>query len=332
MPVLRKPPPSLESIEEGSIGASSRASMPNEEISRFTLSDDQVKPSSSYGELAYDQIDEAVTLMQQRFPDDASPSRPPLPIPPSDPVPPPSSSSNVDFTLPPHMPYRDSYASSQQTVYDQDIYYGQEAATRQELEGEGLAYHHPSVPVPPQLPTIDSGQPMQWDLGDGHDASDPFLDNPPHMYNEPNPFHDHAAPMPSLPSDGMTPMDSFQFDPERYGSYGRGSYLPPTMSRSPTPGQSNEYYMVDEKDASGYIEQQEPFEHDIPGDPEKMIVPEDPPMDTKHFGPAPTGRILRRHKTKKRVPLTEGNLVTHIDVPTQLVLPRKGEPEMMQTR
>ncbi|KAF8482206.1 chitin synthase-domain-containing protein [Gautieria morchelliformis] len=63
-----------------------------------------------------------------------------------------------------------------------------------------------------------------------------------------------------------------------------------------------------------------------------MITPGEPPTSTKHFGPAPTGRVLRRHKTKKRVPLTAGNLVTHIDVPTQLVLPRKGEPEMMQTR
>ncbi|KAF8514223.1 glycosyltransferase family 2 protein [Hysterangium stoloniferum] len=63
----------------------------------------------------------------------------------------------------------------------------------------------------------------------------------------------------------------------------------------------------------------------------KEAYAEDPP-DTKHFGPAPIGRITRRHKTKKRVFLTEGNLVDHLDVPTQLVLPRKGEPEMMQTR
>lgn len=56
------------------------------------------------------------------------------------------------------------------------------------------------------------------------------------------------------------------------------------------------------------------------------------PVTTQHFGPAPVGRVLRRHKTKKRVQLTNGNLVVDLDVPPKLILPRKGVPEMMKTR
>ncbi|KDR75062.1 hypothetical protein GALMADRAFT_70113 [Galerina marginata CBS 339.88] len=56
------------------------------------------------------------------------------------------------------------------------------------------------------------------------------------------------------------------------------------------------------------------------------------PLETRHFGPAPAGRILRRHKTKRRVQLTNGNLVVDLDVPPKLVLPRRGEPETMKTR
>lgn len=55
---------------------------------------------------------------------------------------------------------------------------------------------------------------------------------------------------------------------------------------------------------------------------------------TQHFGLPPEGRITRRHKTKKRVVLTAGNLVLDLNIPTRLesFLPVKGEPEMMKTR
>ncbi|EMD37704.1 glycosyltransferase family 2 protein [Gelatoporia subvermispora B] len=56
------------------------------------------------------------------------------------------------------------------------------------------------------------------------------------------------------------------------------------------------------------------------------------PVATRHFGPAPTGRALRRHKTKKRVKLTNGNLVVDLEVPPKMVLPWRGEPEMRKTR
>ncbi|KAF9527275.1 glycosyltransferase family 2 protein [Crepidotus variabilis] len=62
------------------------------------------------------------------------------------------------------------------------------------------------------------------------------------------------------------------------------------------------------------------------------LPPETPQHETRHWGPAPAGRVLRRHKTKRRVQLTNGNLVLDLDVPPKLVLPRRGDPEMMKTR
>ncbi|KAJ7262233.1 glycosyltransferase family 2 protein [Mycena haematopus] len=59
---------------------------------------------------------------------------------------------------------------------------------------------------------------------------------------------------------------------------------------------------------------------------------EETPVETRHFGPAPPGRVVRRNKSKKRVRLTNGNLVIDLDVPPKLVLPRRGELETMKTR
>ena len=332
MPVSRKPPPSFPEDENiPSEGSSRQANTtPNEHIRRFTVTDDPAEPSISYDELAYNQIDEAVTLMQRRFPNGTSPTRPSVELPTSEPL----SGSDLGLSAPPqNVMYRDNYASSQQTLHDQDPYPSQSRNIVEEeqrvLQGDEFTYHQPA----PTIPTVDSGIPMQWELGDGQHNPNPFLDNPPHAYGEPNPFHDTVDPVPSHPHDGQEPMDAFQYDPERYGTYPRSSYPPLDMSRSPTPGPQNDY-MVDEKDNSGYLDQQEgvPYGSEYSVESEKASQPDESPMDTKHFGPAPTGRVLRRHKTKKRVLLTEGNLVTDIDVPTQLVLPRKGEPEMMQTR
>ena len=69
-----------------------------------------------------------------------------------------------------------------------------------------------------------------------------------------------------------------------------------------------------------------------PETPTSTIFSLPPEEKTRHFGPAPTGRVLRRHKTKRRVQLTNGNLVVDLDVPPKLVLPRRGEPETMKTR
>ena len=76
-------------------------------------------------------------------------------------------------------------------------------------------------------------------------------------------------------------------------------------------------------------------------DPRRVVFPNLPsavsdvpgtPVETRHFGPAPIGRVARRNKTTKRVPLTNGNLVLDLPVPPKLVLPRAGHPEVMKTR
>ncbi|UZJ53394.1 hypothetical protein CBS101457_002714 [Exobasidium rhododendri] len=56
---------------------------------------------------------------------------------------------------------------------------------------------------------------------------------------------------------------------------------------------------------------------------------------TMHFGPAPArGAQLRRHKTKKNVKLTQGNLILDCPVPTKLqsFLTRRGDDEFMSMR
>ena len=165
-------------------------------------------------------------------------------------------------------------------------------------------------------------------------------------------------------------IDYFHHDTEAYasGNYSRASFHPP-RSRSPTPAVDDEDYFIvgnesvhytgypdtsynydPEKEAlhyqqsvverpyyteNGYL----PNGHTIVYDPEPQtptstlnsLAPETP-LETRHFGPAPSGRVLRRHKTKRRVQLTNGNLVVDLNVPPKLVLPRRGEPETMKTR
>ncbi|KAH9036742.1 chitin synthase-domain-containing protein [Lactarius deliciosus] len=79
-----------------------------------------------------------------------------------------------------------------------------------------------------------------------------------------------------------------------------------------------------------------PEEKDTPqnifADPRRVDEVPGTPVETRHFGPAPTGRVARRNKTMKRVPLTNGNLVLDLPVPPKLVLPRAGQPEVMKTR
>jgi chitin synthase len=156
-------------------------------------------------------------------------------------------------------------------------------------------------------------------------------------------------------------VDHFQHDAE--AAYTSGTaysttspYRPPPRSRSPTPVVDDEDYYIVGSESIHYI--------GVHDDPEKAIIqdhypdyfggggeenhiiydPQPPtptsqlttlpetPLDTQHFGPAPSGRVIRRHKTKKRVLLTNGNLVVNLDVPPRLVLPRRGSPEMMKTR
>ncbi|KAJ2922212.1 hypothetical protein H1R20_g14889, partial [Candolleomyces eurysporus] len=159
-------------------------------------------------------------------------------------------------------------------------------------------------------------------------------------------------------------VDHFAQDTEAYTSahFSPASRRIP-RSRSPTPAVDDEdYYLVgndsfhytgyaatdpekaalgDSYDLNEYSRSSTYYSadaHNVVFDP----LPETPkssqfslpeaPLETRHFGPAPTGRVIRRHKTKKRVQLTNGNLVVDLPVPPKLVLPRKGEPETMHTR
>jgi chitin synthase len=90
--------------------------------------------------------------------------------------------------------------------------------------------------------------------------------------------------------------------------------------------------------------EEKPTPQNIFADPRRVVFPigksmmfEDSdvpgsPVETRHFGPAPPGRVARRNKTTKRVPLTNGNLVLDLPVPPKLVLPRVGHPEVEKTR
>jgi hypothetical protein len=60
---------------------------------------------------------------------------------------------------------------------------------------------------------------------------------------------------------------------------------------------------------------------DLDEDEKARLASDFPPSSTAHFGPAPEGRVMRRHKqqkAKKVVELTEGNLVIDLKIPTRL--------------
>lgn len=133
-------------------------------------------------------------------------------------------------------------------------------------------------------------------------------------------------------------VDPFYQDTEAYASgiYDRSPQWPP-RSRSPTPAADDEYYVAQDITSSVAYPNMY-YHHNIVHD----STPETPTsqnnslpekfQETRHFGPAPTGRAQRRNKAKRRVQLTNGNLVVELDVPPRLVLPRRGDPDMMYTR
>ncbi|PFH49780.1 glycosyltransferase family 2 protein [Amanita thiersii Skay4041] len=153
------------------------------------------------------------------------------------------------------------------------------------------------------------------------------------------------------------------------GTHSRASYRPP-RSRSPTPAVDDEDFYIIGNTSIHYTSPPNPDAFGSKSDPEKVALhrtyngldigatytpihehnvvydptPEtptsthyselssEPPLETRHYGPAPSGRVTRRHKTKKRVQLTNGNLVVDLNVPPKLILPRRGDPETMKTR
>ncbi|KAH9942456.1 chitin synthase-domain-containing protein [Epithele typhae] len=297
-------------------------------------------------------------------------------------------------------------------------------STIREVSGYDTNAQYRGLP-PPQLPTIDSGEPFDWDGVRHTPQEDPFADSRPPVYHQPAPSLTYQQPallthntsqsslsdqfylpernswnLPSRPMSAysavtsqptgytysappeqasavMYPSDAsidhFQHDTEAYasGTFSRASYRPP-RSRSPTPGFEDEDYQItgngsvqytgytpspQRKQASVPNENESPLRPrpfsqassnttllramSEPADPEKVSLANsgstaftepETPLPTRHFGPAPSGRILRRHKTKKRVQLTNGNLVLDLSVPPKLVLPRKGDQETTKLR
>jgi chitin synthase len=191
-------------------------------------------------------------------------------------------------------------------------------------------------------------------------ASTEYYYNQDQEYNPPS-NHSHVSSYDQDTLAQESQIDHFNHDTEAYASglFSRASYRPP-RSRSPTPAVDDEDYMIvgnesvhytgypeghydyeegekatDEKYYSerGYLPNGEAVVFDPePETPTSTVYSLPPEEKTRHFGPAPTGRVLRRHKTKRRVQLTNGNLVVDLDVPPKLVLPRRGEPETMKTR
>ncbi|KAJ7287588.1 chitin synthase [Mycena rebaudengoi] len=181
-----------------------------------------------------------------------------------------------------------------------------------------------------------------------HNVADPFSDPRGPLYYEHSPLYNTEG----LPAG--SDIDHFQYDAEAYasGNYSRASYRPP-RSRSPTPAVDDEDYQIVGDESVHYTSGPPSSAYD----PEKGVFDkagygqyagygptpswdshsstysgEETPVETRHFGPAPTGRVVRRNKSKKRVRLTNGNLVVELEVPPKLVLPRRGEPETMKTR
>lgn len=168
----------------------------------------------------------------------------------------------------------------------------------------------------------------------------------------------------SAPYNGS--VDHFQHDAEAFASgvHPRQSYHPP-RSRSPTPFGEDEDYRLDENNVAHYtgysrssdtVYLSEKIDHDddcndqydisqyadvLEEDDEtdggertpslSTSIESETPAETMHFGPAPIGRVRRRLK-KKRVQLTNGNLVVDLNVPPKLVMPYRGESEMIKTR
>ncbi|KAK7035501.1 hypothetical protein VNI00_011794 [Paramarasmius palmivorus] len=226
---------------------------------------------------------------------------------------------------------------SGQSSYDEDI--------RQPQQPEETSYssspYHPYQPGQ-QLETIHTGETFQLPDNEYHGPENAYYD--PYRAS----YSSHSS---SNHSSHHTYVDSFQHDPEAYSS---GTHLRTyPRSRSPTPAVDDEDYYVVGDNSFHYTGEphsySDPEKHAL-GQPDIHYDYYDPPpshsfesmgdlamgrspdpttpVETRHFGNAPMGRVARRHK-KKRVMLVDGKYKVPIPIPPRMVLPRKGEPEMM---
>ncbi|KAF5380437.1 hypothetical protein D9615_004664 [Tricholomella constricta] len=210
------------------------------------------------------------------------------------------------------------------------------------------------------LAPIITGETLQLEDQDANTFSDSqthLTSAPQSHYNDqdyrPPSTHSYVSfETETLPAGSELHNSSFHSDTEAYASGNNSwaaSWRPPPRSRSPTPAVDDEDYYVVGNDSVHYTSYLRPQDY---ADPEKALLsahnivydpePDTPtstletlpetPLETRHFGPAPSGRVMRRNKTKRRVQLTNGNLVVDLPVPPKLVLPRRGEPETTKTR
>ena len=176
--------------------------------------------------------------------------------------------------------------------------------------------------------------------------------------SQPPSSHGHYSNPAQYNADGQLMVDHYGHDVEAYASgldSGTGRQI---RSRSVTPMRSDEYMTVeDDEEGTEYTDEYEDDPEKGVGydygyqtghhvhflepnpNPNQTFVQKSPvseylktPVTTQHYGPAPVGRVTRRIHQKRRVQLTNGNLVIDLNVPTKLVLPLRREDEMLKTR
>ncbi|CAO1628430.1 unnamed protein product [Parajaminaea phylloscopi] len=120
-----------------------------------------------------------------------------------------------------------------------------------------------------------------------------------------------------------------------YNPYAASPYVEATGDEATMAGHDDADYYNEKQgyysDEGDYLDDEhDEYDRDEEGGLGNMVA-----LDTQHFGPAPAkGALLRRHKTKKKVVLTQGNLVLDCPVPSKLkgFLSRRGEEEFETMR
>ena len=356
----RKPAPSAEATAPISVAD---RSLEDPFLDQQTTNPSSVPsiPASHPSPMSFDDIDRALTEMQHRF---VTPGRPaPSPSPSAKAaLPQPHSTSSAATNaanvyqgrLGSDYPQRDQetdpFLDSSQGAYPTDVTQRRAA---------------PSFPRHPALSYASSNSHNHaqgpYDMYTHYE--DPQQSRPLSAYSHHSPVDN---PPPSsyagvLPANSFPQhlglgvpervVDHFNHDTEAYASgmntrAGR-QYV---RSRSATPMGDESYEIVDhveeeydnnahDPEKYGYFDSAEAQSQYLYPSREGTLDEKTPisdypetPLTTQHYGPAPIGRVKRRHNQKKRVQLTNGNLVLDLDVPTKMVLPRRGEEEMSKMR
>ncbi|KAL0577036.1 hypothetical protein V5O48_004970, partial [Marasmius crinis-equi] len=261
--------------------------------------------------------------------------------------------------------YHHPAAARSSSIPPEDYYESMEVeqALRPEEYGQpGPSMYYPDQYPQPQpyqpgqyLETIHTGETLQIQEQPSppRNPFDPRLawgshDSLPYGSQSYPSYDSHASPY-STSHEGI--IDPFQHDTEAYAS-GANLHTYP-RSRSPTPAVDDEDYYVVGNDSFHYTGEPRPYSdpekaalsssdlhynyHDPPPSHsfEEMDVAQSPhlstPVETRHFGSAPAGRVARRINRKKAVRLKDGKIYSEaLSIPDSLVLPRKGEREMME--